>query len=52
MTKYTYINTSDTTDIRTILKDLEIDDSEFTKEEYEKAKKQVKEGKAPGQSNA
>ena len=44
-------DTSDTTEIRTVLKDLEIDDSEFTKEEYEKAKKQVKEGKAPGEDN-
>ena len=41
-------DSSEDIEIGTVLRDLEIADTEFTKEEYEEAKKQVKEGKAPG----
>ena len=43
------IETTDTAPIQPVLHDLNIKDTEFTIEEVEDAKKQIKEGKAPGE---
>ena len=40
-------DSADDIEIETVLSDLQIEDTEFTMEEYVTAKKQVKEGKAP-----
>ena len=38
-------------EIETVLRNLQIEYTEFTMEEYRVAKKQVNEGKAPGEEN-